>query len=157
MGVAVEIHGFAERRIFFASFEEVALSGLERDAVALTDGFDDGARVDAFVDVEGNGGDFEGNVLFLAGPDELRVEVRIVFVGFVRSDGRIGFLSDEADGGLLTRVLPLWSYCSMGRFLDLDSVESFVLVLCPFLGRATKLPRRNMRMLFARDFTRSSP
>jgi hypothetical protein len=35
------------------------------------------------------------------------------------------------------------SYCSMGRLDggrlgDFDSVESFALVLCPFLGRATK-------------------
>ena len=69
MGVAVEIDGFAERRIFFAGFEEVALGGLERDAVALADGFDDGARVNALVDVEGDGGDFEGGVFLLSGPD----------------------------------------------------------------------------------------
>jgi hypothetical protein len=69
VGVAVEIDGFAERRIFLAGFEEVALGGLERNAIALADGFDDGARVDALVDVEGDGGDFEGSVFFLAGPD----------------------------------------------------------------------------------------
>ena len=69
VGVAVEIDGFAERGIFFASFEEVALRGLERDAVAFADGFDDGARVNAFVDVERDGGNFEGGVFFFAGPD----------------------------------------------------------------------------------------
>jgi hypothetical protein len=67
--MAVKIDGFAEGRIFFAGFEEVALSGLERDAVAFADGFDDGARVDALVDVEGDGGDFEGGVLLFASPD----------------------------------------------------------------------------------------
>jgi len=69
VGVAVEIDGFAERRIFLAGFEEVALGGLERDAIALANGFDDGARVDALVNVEGDGGDFEGGVFLLAGPD----------------------------------------------------------------------------------------
>jgi len=69
MGMAVEIDGFAEGRIFFAGFEEVALGGLERDAIALADGFDDGARVNALVDMEGNGGNFEGGVFFFAGPD----------------------------------------------------------------------------------------
>ena len=43
VGVAVEIDGFAEGRIFLAGFEEIALGGLERDAVALADSFD-GAR-----------------------------------------------------------------------------------------------------------------
>jgi len=82
VGMAVEVHGFAERRIFFFGFEEVALRGLERDAVAFADGFDDGARVNALVDVKGDGGDFERGVFFFAGPDELRVEMRIVGVGF---------------------------------------------------------------------------
>ena len=73
MGVAVKIDGFPERRIFFAGFKKVALHGAGWRAVALADGFDDGARVNALVDVEGDGGDFEGGVFFLAGPDELRV------------------------------------------------------------------------------------
>ena len=107
--MAVKIDGFAERRIFFASFEE---RGLERrrleagstkwaGAVALADGFDDGARIDAFVDVEGDGGNFEGGVFFFAGPDELRVEVGIIGVGLAGCDGRIGLGSDEADGRIV--------------------------------------------------------
>jgi hypothetical protein len=44
------------------------------------------------------------------------------------------------------RVLDLWSYCSMGRLdvgclVELDSADFLALVLCPFLGRATKVPR----------------
>ena len=65
----------------------------------------DGARVDAFVDVEGDGGDFKGGVLFFAGPDELGIEMgvviellavlngghgRIVLVGAMRGSGRVG-------------------------------------------------------------------
>jgi hypothetical protein len=69
VGVAVEIDGFAERRIFLAGFEEVALGGLRRDAVALADGFDNGARVNALVDMEGDGRNFEGGVFSFAGPD----------------------------------------------------------------------------------------
>src|SRR5579862_1894716 len=105
--VAVEIYGFAERRIFFAGFEEGWLKRRRRDAggtrsaVALANGFDDGARVDAFVDVEGYGGNFEGSVLGFAGPDELRIEVRIVGVGFAGQDRRIGFRSDQADWGIV--------------------------------------------------------
>ena len=95
--MAVEIDGFAERRIFFAGFEEVALHGLERHAIAFANGFNDGARVDAFVDVERNGWDFEGGVFGFASPDESRIEMGIVIVGLARSDGRIGALSDEAD------------------------------------------------------------
>jgi hypothetical protein len=35
VGVAVEVHGFAEGRIFLAGFEEVALGGLERTPLRL--------------------------------------------------------------------------------------------------------------------------
>jgi hypothetical protein len=68
VGVAVEIDGFTERWIFFAGFEEISLGGLERDAVALADGLDDGARVDALMDVEGDRRNFEGGGLLFAGP-----------------------------------------------------------------------------------------
>jgi hypothetical protein len=77
MGVAIKIDSFAERRIFFAGFEERRLERRRLEAggtkwagaVALADGFDDGARVNALVDVEGDGGNFEGGVFFFAGPD----------------------------------------------------------------------------------------
>jgi len=98
--MAVEIDGFTEGRIFFAGFEEIALDGAAV-AIAAADDFDDGARVDALVDVEGNGGDFEGGVLFLSGPDELGIEMRVVFVGSVRRSGRVGLRSDEADGRIV--------------------------------------------------------
>jgi len=104
VSVAIEIDGFAEGRIFFAGLEEIALDG-SAVAIAAADGFDDGARVDAFVDVEGDGGDFEGGVFFLSGPDELGIEMRVVIkllagadrgdgrmvlVGAVRGSGRVG-------------------------------------------------------------------
>jgi hypothetical protein len=53
------------------------------------------------VDVEGDGGDVEGGVFFLAGPDELRVEVRIVGISFMCGSRRIGFWGDEADGRIV--------------------------------------------------------
>jgi len=87
--------------------------------------------------------------------------VRVVFVRLARGDGRIGLLSDEADWGIVDAGFGFVSYCSIGLFNgerlgDFDSVESFVLLLCSFLGRATKFPRRNRRKLFAGDCTRSS-
>jgi hypothetical protein len=74
-------------------------------AIPAADGFDDGARLDAFVDVERDGEDFEGGMLFFAGPDELGIEMRVVVellarfhggdgrmvvVGVVRGSGRVG-------------------------------------------------------------------
>ena len=53
------------------------------------------------MDVEGDSGNFKGGVFLFAGPDELRVEMRIVGVGFAGSNGRIGFRSDEADGWIV--------------------------------------------------------
>jgi len=87
--VAVEIDGFAEGRIFFAGLEEIALDGAAI-AIAAADGFDNGARVDPFVDVEGDGGDFEGGVLFFSGPNELGIEMRIVIELLAGLDARNG-------------------------------------------------------------------
>jgi hypothetical protein len=80
--VAVEVHGFAEGRILLASLEQIALRGFRRRAIAFADGFDDGARVNALVDVERNRRDLEGSVFGFARPDELRIEMGIVFLGF---------------------------------------------------------------------------
>jgi hypothetical protein len=113
VGVAVEIDGFTEGRIFFAGFEEIALDGAAV-AIAAADRFDDGARVDALMDVERDGRDFERGVLFLSGPDELGIEMGVVFVGSVGRSRRIGLRGDEADGRIVYALLPLWSYCSIG-------------------------------------------
>src|ERR1700694_140956 len=97
VGVAVEIDGFAEWGIFSARLEEIALRGLERDAVAFANGFDDGARINAFVDVEGDRGNFKGSVLFFPSPNELWIEMRIVSVCLSSCDGRFSFRRDESD------------------------------------------------------------
>jgi hypothetical protein len=109
VSVAIEIDGLTEGRIFLFEFEEIALRRLEGNAVAFADRFDDGARVNALADVERDGGDFERGVLFLARPDELRIEMgvvielfagldggdrRMMLVGAVRRGGRIGERSD---------------------------------------------------------------
>src|ERR1700675_1236076 len=89
------------RRVFFASFEEVTLRGLERCAVTLADSFDDGTRVDAFVDMQRNGGHFEGGVFFFASPDELWIEVRIVLVDLARGYWWTGLWCYQPDGGIV--------------------------------------------------------
>ena len=103
-------------------FEEIALRRLEGNAVAFADRFDDGARVNALVDVERDGGDFERGVLFLARPDELRIEMgvvielfagldggdrRMMLVGAVRRVGGSVSGVTSPTGGLLMRVLDL--------------------------------------------------
>jgi hypothetical protein len=49
----------------------------------LPDSLDDRARVDALVDVERDGRDFERSPLGSTGPNELWIEMRIVSVGFL--------------------------------------------------------------------------
>src|SRR5882724_10716459 len=121
MRVAVEINGFAERRIFFPSLEEVALRGSKRDTIPLSHGFDDGARVNALVDVEGNGRDLERRMLFLSGPHQLWVEMRIVFVGPARCDRRIGLRSDQANGRIVCA-----SFCFVVVLFNRSFVRSFL-------------------------------
>ncbi len=53
-------------------------------AVPFADGFNNRARVDCFVDVEGNGGHLERRVLFLPSPDKLRVKMRVIAQFFAR-------------------------------------------------------------------------
>ena len=44
-------------------------------------GLDDGLGIYPLMDMEGDGGDLKGGMLCLSGPDELRIEVRIVLIG----------------------------------------------------------------------------
>ena len=48
---------------------------------------------------------FEGSVFGFTRPDELGIEMGIVFVGFARGDGRVGLRSDETDGRIVDAVL----------------------------------------------------
>ena len=69
-------------------------------AVVRSDGFDDGAWVDAFVDVEGDGWDVEGCVFCLACPLQLRVDMRVEFVAFLACV-LVGFWRYQTDGGII--------------------------------------------------------
>jgi len=119
--VAVEVNGFAERRIFFTSLEQVALRGPQRDTIALANGFDDGAWVNALVDVEGNRRDLERQMLFLSGPYKLWVEMRIVFVGLARCNGGIGLRSDQANGRIVCA-----GFCFVIVLFNRSFVRSFL-------------------------------
>ena len=71
----------------------------------LADRLDDRPRVDPLVDVERDGRDLEAGALGLAGPDELRVEVRIVRVRLACAASRVGLRRDQADGRVVDPLL----------------------------------------------------
>src|SRR5271157_1332592 len=117
----VEVNGFPQWRIFFLALEK---RGLFRQSVAvpLADGFDEGARVNALVDVQRGGGHLERGMLLLARPDQLRIEMRIVVqifarlygrdglnvvVDFVGGKERIGLRRHQTDGRIVDSLLVL--------------------------------------------------
>ncbi len=55
MRVAIKIHSFAEWGIFFATFKKIALRGLNGNAVTLADCLYDCSRIDALMNVQGDG------------------------------------------------------------------------------------------------------
>jgi hypothetical protein len=89
VGVLVELNGLAQGWIFLGLVEQPALL-CAAVAIVLADGLDDGARVNALVDVQRDGRYLKGGVLRLARPLQLRVQVRIIGVGFLRPRVRIG-------------------------------------------------------------------
>ena len=72
-------------------------------AVAFVHSFDDGARVDALMDVEGYGGDFEGGVLGFSCPLQRGVKVRVVCVSFFAAVA-VGFRGYEIDGRVVAAI-----------------------------------------------------
>jgi len=78
--VLVELDGLAKRRVLFRSLEQRELRMVP---VALLHRVDDGARVDALVNMQRDGRDIERGMFGLRCPDKLRVKVRIVGVGFL--------------------------------------------------------------------------
>ena len=77
-------------------------------------GLDNASRVNTFVDVQAYGRHFKAGVFSLAGPLQLRVKVRVVLVCFLFWPPLSVCASTNPTGGLLSRSLSLWSYCSMG-------------------------------------------
>ena len=116
MLVAVEFDGLTNGWVLVRQGEQGKLLRLQ--AVVPAHRLDDGARVDALVDVQRDGRDLEGRVLGLAGPLELRVQMRVVGIGHWR----------EIDVGL-------WGHKASGRVVD----ALFVGVLVGF-NRALGLP-----------------
>src|SRR5262249_6066657 len=85
----VEVNRIVQRELLLRPLEERWLYG-PAVAVALSDGFDDRARVNGLVDVKGHGRNFKRGVLFLARPNQLRIKVRVVIellTGLYARDG----------------------------------------------------------------------
>ena len=80
VSVLVELDGLADRRVFLRLGKQGSLRCL---SVAFPHRLHDGARVNALVNVQGDGRHLERGVLGLPGPDELRIEVRVVGVGLL--------------------------------------------------------------------------
>ena len=72
MAVLVELDGIADRRVLLRYLKQAALHG-SAIAVALAGGLDDGAGIDALVDMERHRRHLEGGVLRLASPLQLRI------------------------------------------------------------------------------------
>jgi hypothetical protein len=115
MFMAIELDGFPDGRVLGRLLEEGELDivrclffdlphSLSRGKGRFTDCINDGSRVDALVDVEGNGGDFEGGVLGFAGPDKLGVEVGVVGVGFLADIG-VSSRGNQTDGRVIEALL----------------------------------------------------
>ena len=72
-------------------------------AVALSNCFNDSARVDTLMDVQGDGGDFEGCVLGFSYPYERGVKMRVVCVGLFTAVA-VGFRGYETDGRVVAAL-----------------------------------------------------
>jgi len=101
--VLVELDGFPNGWVLAGKFKEGDLSFAP---VPFLHGADDGTRINAFVDVEGNGRDIKRCVLCLACPLELWVKMRIVLVGLLFTIG-ICFGADKSDGRVIAPGLVL--------------------------------------------------
>ena len=85
VAVLVELNGVAQRRVLLRQLEKRELPCTEAAApLRLLDGLDDGARVDALMDVERHRRHLEGGTCSaLPAHCELRVQVRVVLVGLL--------------------------------------------------------------------------
>jgi len=92
----VELHCRPHGRILVRELEERCLDL----AAALSDRLDDGLGIYALMDMQGDRGDIERGVLGFPGPDELRIEMRVVLVclGFAVY---ISGGSDQANGRVI--------------------------------------------------------
>lgn len=96
--VFVKFDGFAEGRVLGGRLKKGELQWCG-GVGCFTNRFNDGARVYALVDVERLGRDGKGEMLGFACPLELRVEMRVVGVGFLRGrEVGVGGGGDHADG-----------------------------------------------------------
>lgn len=105
-----------------------------------TDRIDDRPGIDSLMDVKRNRRHFEGRVLYLASPNELRVEMRIVSILVCLSLQWFCAWRHQAAGGLLSRVLSECSYRSIGFFFDGDAAFGFVILFCSWFLRRAPIP-----------------
>lgn len=102
-------------------------------AVALSDSFDNGARVDALVDVEGDCWDFKKGVFGFSCPDERGVKVRVVCVGlFAAVVVCVG--GYETDGRVVAALLSFMVVLLDGFFIRLAGSGHYsYLYYCEYL------------------------
>lgn len=97
----VELDSFSQRRVLLCELKKRLLA--PHTVFALSHGFDDGARVDALMDMERNCGDIEGCVFGFPCPLKLWVKVRVIGVGFF-SGLPVGFRSYKTDRWVIASV-----------------------------------------------------
>ena len=123
VAVLVELDGLPDGRVLVRSLEH---GQLRVGAIAFPYGLDDGARVDPFVDVEGDARHLEGGVFRLARPLQLRVEMGIVGVGLLAAV-LIRRRGNQADGRVVRAILAC-------VFVVLDFPSGFLAVLCHWVS-----------------------
>ena len=96
--VLVELDRLADGRVFLESAEERPLN--EILAVFLADRFNDRSRVDALMNVKGDGWNVERGALRLSSPLEGRIKVRVVSIR-LRPTVTIGLGRDETNRGVV--------------------------------------------------------
>ena len=99
--VTVELDGLAERRVFLRRGEQ---RHLRLRAVSLAHRLNNRARVDALVHVQRHGRHLERRMLRLAGPRELRVQVRVVGIG-PAARVAVGLRCNQANGRVVDALL----------------------------------------------------
>ena len=102
MPVLIELDGFTQRRVLLHEVKERSL--FVASAVTLAHCFDDSARVNTLMYVEGNSWDFKRGMLGLARPDQLRVKVGVIGIGLF-AGLPIGFQRYQTNGRVVDALL----------------------------------------------------
>ena len=98
VAVFVELDGLPDRWVLPRRLEQGRLGF---PAVAVPHGLDGRAGIDSLVHVERDGRHLERRMLRLAGPDELRIEMRVVGVGRFRCYVSVRFRGHQTDARIV--------------------------------------------------------